>query len=199
MAKKTVAKEDSFSNQDLDLFKTLEALDAKEYDFFDKLTAEQQKKFVPYMLVQWLSGINGNKDLQRYYLQSVDYHANKYLLDHMISSKEHSHPKLQWLMLCAASPGLGKQFHQWVPKISEKVYLLKENASVSDTKKYYQKVYPKASEEDIDELTKQFVTEQKKRVVLGKIYPTLKLDEIELLSTIVTDNDINQHERDSGN
>jgi len=35
--------------------------------------------------------------------------------------------------------------------------------------------------------------------VLGKIYPTLKLDEIELLSTIVTDNDINQHERDSGN
>ena len=199
MAKKTVAKEDSFSNQDLDLFKTLEALDAKEYDFFDKLTAEQQKKFVPYMLFQWLSGINGNKDLQRYYLQSVDYHANKYLLDHMISSKEHSHPKLQWLMLCAASPGLGKQFHQWVPKISEKVCLLKENASVSDTKKYYQKVYPKASEEDIDELTKQFVTEQKKRVVLGKIYPTLKLDEIELLSTIVTDNDINQHERDSGN
>jgi hypothetical protein len=199
MAKKTVAKEDSFSNQDLDLFKTLEALDAKEYDFFDKLTAEQQKKFVPYMLVQWLSGINGNKDLQRYYLQSVDYHANKYLLDHMISSKEHSHPKLQWLMLCAASPGLGKQFHQWVPKISEKVCLLKENASVSDTKKYYQKVYPKANEEDIDELTKQFVTEQKKKVVLGKIYPTLKLDEIELLSTIVTDNDINQHERDSGN
>jgi Ca2+-binding EF-hand superfamily protein len=77
--------------------------------------------------------------------------------------------------------------------------LLKENATVSDIKKYYQKIYSKATEQEIDELTKEFVTDQKKKVVLGKIYPALKIDEIELLSTIVTDDDIKQYERDSGN
>ena len=102
-------------------------------------------------------------------------------------------------MLCAASPGVGKVYHKYIPKISERVSLLKENATVSDTKKYYEKIYPKANEQDIDELAKEFVAEQKKKVVLGKIYPALKIDEIELLSTIVTDDDIKQYERDSGN
>jgi SpoVK/Ycf46/Vps4 family AAA+-type ATPase len=102
-------------------------------------------------------------------------------------------------MLCAASPKVGKVYHKWIPKISEKVALLKENAKLSDIKEYYQKIYPKANSEDIEEVSKEFVAVQKKKVALAKIYPTLKLDEIELLSTIVTDNDINQHERDSGN
>jgi hypothetical protein len=77
--------------------------------------------------------------------------------------------------------------------------LLKENATVSDIKKYYQKIYPNANENAIDEVSKEFVFQQKKKVVLGKIYPALKIDEIELLSTIVTDDDIKQYERDSGN
>jgi hypothetical protein len=199
MAKKSVSKDESFENQDLDLFKTLEALDKKDYDFFDRLTPEQQKKVVPFMLVQWMSAIKSNKDLQRYYLQSTEYHANKYLLDHMIASKEHSHPKLQWLMLCAASPGTGKQYHQWVPKIPEKVSLLKEAAKPKEIQDYYKKVYPTASENDIAEVAQVFVQEHKKKVILAKKFPTLKIDEIELLSTIVTDDEINQYERDSGN
>jgi hypothetical protein len=199
MAKKSVPKDESFENHDLDLFKTLEALDRKDYDFFDTLTPEQQKKLVPFLLVQWMSGIKGNKDLQRYYLQSTEYYANKYLLNHMIASKEHSHPKLQWLMLCAASPGEGRQFHHWVPKIGEKVSLLKEAAKTKEIQDYYKKIYPSASEQDIIEVAAVFVTEHKKKVVLAKKFPTLKLDEIELLSTIVTDDELNQYERDSGN
>lgn len=193
--KKNKSTEDTLENQNVNIFDVLDALDKKDYGYYDRLTYTQQKSISFYMLVQWMSAVTGKKDIQQYYLQSVEYHTNKYLFNEYIKN----HPNVIWLMLCAASPGLGKQFHQWVPKISEKVCLLKENASVSDTKKYYQKVYPKANEEDINELTNQFVTEQKKKVVLGKIYPTLKLDEIELLSTIVTDNDIDQHERDSGN
>lgn len=199
MAKKSVPKDESFENQDLDLFKTLEALDNKDYGFFDRLTPEQQKKFVPFLLIQWMSAIKGNKNLQQYYLQSTEFYANKYLLDHMIASKEHSHPKLQWLMLCAASPGKGKQFHQWVPKLGEKVSLLKEVAKSDDIQKYYKKIHPTASERDIKEISQVFVTEHKKKVVLAKKFPTLKIDEIELLSTIVTDDEINQYERDSGN
>jgi hypothetical protein len=181
------------------LFEVIAAIDNKDYGYYDKLTNEQKKKIVPHMLIQWISALQGNKDLQAYYLQSVEYHANKHFYNYMIASKEHDNTKLQWLMLCAASPGVGKVFHKYVPKISERVSLLKENATVSDTKTYYQKIYPKASEQDIDELTKKFVTEQKKKVVLGKIYPALKIDEIELLSTIVTDDDVKQYERDSGN
>lgn len=199
MAKKSVPKDELFENQELDLFKTLEALDRKDYDFFDKLTPEQQRKFVPFLLVQWMSAIKGNKDLQRYYLQSTEYYANKYLVDHMIASKEHSHPKLQWLMLCAASPGMGKHFHQWIPKIGERVSLYKEAAKLKDIQAYYKKIYPTASERDISEVSEVFVTEHKKKLILAKKFPTLKIDEIELLSTIVTDDEINQYERDSGN
>ena len=192
-------KEDTLEKNDINLFEVLAAIDNKDYDYYDRLTPDQQKKIIPYQLIQWVSGLQGGKDLQSYYLQSVQYHTNIHLVDHMIASKEHDHAKLQWLMLCAASPKVGKVYHKWIPKISEKVALLKENAKLSDIKEYYQKIYPKANSEDIEEVSKEFVAVQKKKVALAKIYPTLKLDEIELLSTIVTDNDINQHERDSGN
>jgi hypothetical protein len=199
MTKKTkAAKEDSI-DQSFDLFKAIEALDRKDYGYYGRLTTEQQKKFVPFQLIQWMSAVQGKRDLQLYYLHSTEMHANKYLFDHMISSKEHSHPTLQWLMLTAASPGIGKQYHQWIPSISSRVTLLKENAVVSDTQKYFKKIYPHVSEKDISEISEAFVKEQRKKVVLGKIYPNLKLDEIELLSALVTDDDINQYERDSGN
>ena len=199
MTKSKVSKDDSLENQDLDLFKTLEAIDKKDYDFYDRLTLEQQKKFVPFQIIQWMSALKGKKELQYYYLQSIESNANKYFLSHMIASSEHAHPKLQWLMLCAASPGLGKQFHQWIPKIKEKVSSLKEPAKTKDIQEYYKKIYPNASDTDIKEVSTAFIDSHKKKMILGKIYPNLKLDEIELLSIIVTDDEINQYERDSGN
>jgi hypothetical protein len=192
-------KEDTLEKNDINLFEVIAAIDNKDYGYYDKLTDEQKKKIVPHMLIQWISALQGNKDLQASYLKRVEYHANKHFYNYMIASKEHDNTKLQWLMLCAASPRAGKVYHKYIPKISERVSLLKENATVSDIKKYYQKIYPNANENAIDEVSKEFVFQQKKKVVLGKIYPALKIDEIELLSTIVTDDDIKQYERDSGN
>ena len=197
--KSEVEKEDKLESQDFDLFKALEALDRKDYGYYDRLTPEQQKKFVPFQLIQWMSAVKGKRDLQLYYLQSTELHANKYLFDYMIGSKEHPHYKLQWMMLCAASPGIGKQFHQYIPKIGERVSLLKEPAKAKDIEKYYKKIYPKASDNDVKEVTQVFVTEQKKKYVLGNMFPNMKIDEIELLSTLVTDDDIKKYERDSGN
>lgn len=102
-------------------------------------------------------------------------------------------------MLCAASPGLGKQFHQWLPQIKERVSLLKEPAQLKDTKEYFTKIYPKANTEDITEYSKQFVQEQKKKMYLAEIYPHLKIADIEVLSQTVTDEDIAQYEKDRGN
>lgn len=192
-------KEDTLEKNDINLFEVLAAIDSKDYGYYDRLTDDQKKKIVPYQLIQWISGLQGNKDLQSYYLQSVQYHANMHLVDHMIASKEHDHAKLQWLMLCAASPGMGKVYHKWIPKISEKVALIKENAKLSDIKEYYQKIYPNAKLQDIEEVSKEFVDVQKKKVALGKIFPALKIDEIELLSTIITNDELDQYERDSGN
>ena len=91
-------KEDTLEKNDINLFEVLAAIDSKDYGYYDRLTDDQKKKIVPYQLIQWISGLQGNKDLQSYYLQSVQYHANMHLVDHMIASKEHDHAKLQWLL-----------------------------------------------------------------------------------------------------
>ena len=193
--KKSIPVDEKFVAQDFDLFDALTAMDKKDYGYYDRLTEEQQKKFVPYMMTHWMSAIKGAGDVQGYYLRSVDYHANKHLFNEYVQK----HPKLQWYMLCAASPGLGKQYHQWLPQIKERVSLLKEPAVLKDTKEYFTKIYPKANSEDITEYSKQFVQEQKKKMHLAQIYPHLKIADIEILSQTVTDEDITQYEKDRGN
>jgi hypothetical protein len=102
-------------------------------------------------------------------------------------------------MMCAASPGKGKQYHQWLPQIKERVSLLKEPAQVNEIKEYFTKIYPKANSEDLTEYSKAFVQEQRKKMHLAEIYPHLKIADIEVLSKTVTDEDITQYEKDRGN
>ena len=195
MAKAKVDKSDKFSDHDFVLFDALAALDRKDYGWYDKLNEVQQRKFVPFMLVAWLSAINGTKEMQAYYLQSVDYYANKHLLHEAIRK----HPKLQWLMLCAASPGKGGQFHQWIPSIKHKVSTLRESAKTKDIRDYYAKIYPKVNADTIKEITDAFIQEHKKKMYLAEIYPTMKLDDIEILQQFVTDSDIEKYEKARGN
>jgi hypothetical protein len=195
MAKKeAIPTDEKLDNQDFNLFEALAALDKKDYGYYDRLSPEQQKKFSPYMLIQWLCSVKGSKDIQSYYLQSVEYHANKYLFNENIQKN----PKLAWLMLCAASPGIGKQYRQWVPSIKEKVTSLKEAAKHKDIKEYFKKIYPKVADNDLSELSTVFVEQQHRKVFLAKQFPNMKYDEIELLSEIISDSDIKQYERDAG-
>lgn len=193
--KKNTPKEEKFEKQDLDLFEVLAALDKKDYNYYDNLTEEQKKKFVPYMMVLWMSCIKGNSTLQGYYVMNTDYTANKYLFNENVQK----HPKLQWLMLCAASPGLGKQFHQWIPHIKEKVSKLKETPSVKDIKEYYSKIYPRTDDGELKEFAEAFVQDHKRKVYLSETFPNLKLEDIEILNQLVTDEDIREYERENGN
>lgn len=102
-------------------------------------------------------------------------------------------------MLCSASPGLGKQFHQWIPHIKERVSKLREPAKTKDIKEYFKKIYPKTSDTDLSDFAEAFVDNHKKKMYLANRFPNLKYDEIELLSDIVTDEDIKQYEKDFGN
>ena len=187
--------DEKLDNQDFDLFDALKALDKKDYGYYDRLTPEQQKKFVPYMMLFWMSAIKGSEGLQRYYVMSVNEYANKHYFNEHIQQ----HPKLQWLMLCAASPGLGSQFHQWIPNIKEKVSKLQEPAKLKDTKEYYKKIYPKASDTDITAVSQAFVEEQNKKHYLASKFPSMKIEDIQVLSNLITDEDINEYERESGN
>lgn len=195
MAKATTPVDEKFEKQDFDLFEALTAIDKKDYDYFDRLTPEQQKKFVPFMMLHWMSAIKANEGLSRYYVMSAAEYANKYMFNENVQK----HPKLQWLMLCSASPGLGKQFHQWIPHIKMNVSKLKETAKVKDVKEYFKKVYPKTSDSDLTELSQAFVENQKRKMYLAERFPNMKYDEIELLSDIITDQDIKQYEEDLGN
>ena len=187
--------EEKFTGQDVDLFEILLAIDKKDYGYYERLNPEQQKKVALFILVHWTSAIKASGELQRYYLASVEYHANKYLFNENVMK----HPKLIWLMLCAASPGMGKQFHQWIPHIKPKVALLQDHANLTDMKAYYTKLYPKAAASDITELSKEFVKEQKRKCYLAETYPTLKHADIEILNSLITDAEVAQYEQDRGN
>ena len=193
--KKSVPADEKFDNIEFDLFEAITALDKKDYGYYDRLTVEQKKKFTPYMMTHWMSTIKGNSMVQSYYLQSTNLNANKHMLDGTISN----HPNLQWLMLCASSPGMGKQFHQWIPHLSNKVSQLKEVPKEKDVSEYYAKIYPKASDTDRKALASVFVDSQKTKVYLAKKFPQLKIEDIETLSQIITDEDIRQYEKDNGN
>lgn len=193
--KKIINKDEKFENTDLDLFEVLNALDKKDYNYYDNLTEEQKKKFVPFMLLHWMSAIKGSEGVSRYYVMSTNEYANKYMFSEFVQK----HPKLQWLMLCSASPGIGKQFHQWIPHIKDKVIKYKEPAALKDIKEYYNKIYPKQDSEIINEVAASFVTQQKKKVHLGQIFPNMKTADLEILSQITSNEDINQYEKDRGN
>lgn len=193
--KKNTPKDEKLERQDLDLFEVLAALDKKDYEYYDRLSEEQQKKFVPYMMTLWMSCIKGNSTLQGYYVMNTEYTANKYLFNENVQK----HPKLQWLMLCAASPGIGKQFHQWIPHIKDKVRKLKEPATVKDIKEYYSKIYPKTDEGTLKEFAETFVRDHKRKVYLSETFPNLKIEDIETLNQIVTDEEIREYERERGN
>lgn len=193
--KPAVPVDEKFENVDLDIFKVLEALDRKDYQFYSRLTEEQQKKFVPYTIIQWMSSINATGMLGAYYTMSTNASANK----HLFNERVQQHPELQWLMLCAASPGMGKQFHQWLPNLSSKFGLLKEKAPRKDAKDYFEKVYKGAAKSDIDALTDAYTQEQHHQFRLSKLNPSMKIDDVIALSRIVTPEDIDEYERQAGN
>lgn len=193
--KPSAPADEKLENQDLNIFDVLAALDRKDYDYYDRLSEAQQKKFVPYLIVQWMSAVKASPEIQGYYVMSTEYNANKYLFNENIQK----HSKLQWLMLCAASPGIGKQFHQWIPNISPKVAKLEAPAKIKDIKDYYKKIYPKADASDIEAVSEAFVHDHKRKSKLASLFPNLKLADIETLNQVITDEDIEQYEKDLGN
>lgn len=197
MAKTKTPNEEKFENQDFDLFGALAAIEKKDYGYYDRLTEEQKKKFTPFMMIKWFTYVNtNNTQLEQFYLLSANEYVNKYLFNENV----YEHPKLIWLMLCAASPGNAKFMKRsWIPQIREKVSQLKEECTEKEIKDYYTKTYPNTDKEVLDEISSVFTRQQNKKYYLAQKFPNLKYDEIEVLAQTVTDEEIDQYEKDSGN
>jgi hypothetical protein len=193
--KPSVSVDEKLENVEFDLFEALNALDKKDYGYYDRLSETQKKKFSPFMMLQWMSMVKGTGEIQRYYAMSTEYHANKYMFNENIQK----HPALCWLMLCASSPGIGKQYRQWIPNISLKVSKLETMAKLKEIKDYYTKVYPSANSSDLTEISGEYVHQQNKKFTLAKLYPNLKLSDIEALNEITTDDQIENYLKDLGN
>ena len=121
----------------LNISNEMRQLDAKNRDFYDELTPEERKKFSTFLMVRWGSAVDGSREIQEYYVQSVNHYLNKHFFT------MHRHPKLQWLMATAASPGMGSMRHNWIaPK--------KKEAGASAIKKQLRELYPHFKDDEID-------------------------------------------------
>jgi len=110
--------------------------DRKNRKFYDSLSDEEKKKFSNYLMIRWGSAVQGNAELQGYYLQSCNYYLNKRFFD------INRHPRLQWLCATAVSPGLGEQTHTWIaPK--------KKEPGATGIKKQLAEMYPYMKDDEI--------------------------------------------------
>lgn len=121
----------------------MQQLDTKNRDFYDSLDDQERKKFSTFLMIRWSSTVSGSKDLQEYYVQSSNHYLNKHFF--MLSR----HPKLQWLLATAVSPGLGPQRHNWIGR--------KRSDSTKQVRKFLQQKYPTMKLDDIKVL-ENFVT-----------------------------------------
>lgn len=195
MAKIKASVDEKWEKQDFDLFQAIEAIDKKNYDWFFQLSDEQQKKFVPYMLLHWISTVKGGRQLVQYYLLSTEAYANTHMFNEVIQK----HPQLQWLMLCASSPGMGKQFHQWLPHLNSKIGTLKEAAKLKDVSDYLEKVFLKADKASIKEYAVEFTAQQNHKHRIAKLFSDAKIEDVEVLATLITPDDLDQYDINCGN
>lgn len=70
----------------LDIKRELEAVDTRNYDFYDNLTEEEKKAFSPYVLMRYTSNVNSDREVQEWFLDTTNEYVNKH---HWLLSKHH--------------------------------------------------------------------------------------------------------------
>ena len=140
---------------DLPLNQVLGALDNKDMGFWDRCTPEHQKKIAPFLLNRYMSLIKSNGDIAAYYLMSTNERVNKQYFELA------KHPRLVWQLLCTVSPGMGKQFHQWIGN-------KKKKSNNSDIRKQLAELYPNYKQDELDLLAS--ITTKKELKLLAEAH-----------------------------
>jgi hypothetical protein len=139
----------------LNINNEMRQLDAKNREFYDELTPEERRKFSTFLMLRWGSAVDGSREIQEYYVQSVNHYLNKHFFT------MHRHPKLQWLMATAVSPGMGSMKHSWIS-------LKKKETGDSAVKKQLRELYPHFRDDEIDLMSK--LTDRKELAQLQRAY-----------------------------
>ena len=86
----------------LDIKRELNAVDRKQYDFYDNLTDEEKKAFSPYILMRYTASVQmPDRDIQEWYLEMTNEMVNK---NHWDLSKNHK--ELLWKLFAATGTGV---------------------------------------------------------------------------------------------
>jgi len=125
----------------LPLNRVLSAMDRKDRKFYDSLSNEEKKAFSPFLMNRYASSVKGPSELQEWWLIATNKRVNTYFFD------LGKHPKLQWLLLTSASPGMGSAFHEWIAN-------KKKVASKNKIGKALNHIYPHAKPDEIELLEK---------------------------------------------
>lgn len=120
----------------LNIANEMTQFDRKNRDFYLDLTVEEKKKYSNYLMIRWGSAVQGNRDLQEFYLISCNQRFNRHFF------AINRHPQLQWLCATTVSPDLGSQRHVWIaPK--------KREAGASGMKKQLAELYPHLKDDEL--------------------------------------------------
>jgi hypothetical protein len=151
MAKKTLTK--TSKSKKLDIKDVLKAVDARNYDFYDSLDDEQKKGFSPYVLMRFISNIQGDRDMEEWFLTRTNEFVNK---DHWTLSKNHK--PLLWKLSAAVGAG-APAFHPYVPALK---------LELNKIEKLLAEIHPSMKTEDI-KLLASMMTEEDKEELFEKM------------------------------
>lgn len=122
----------------LDVFRLLEALDRRDFNYYKNLTEEEKKGFAGVVAMRWMTAVKNNtKESQMYHIISINDNVNKNLW----SPKLADHPELTYLTLAMCGVGR-KQMHEWVKGPSKR-----NTGKVFD---FIRTLYPMASNEELE-------------------------------------------------
>ena len=146
-------------SEKVQLKEKLQAVDQNIRELWDAMDAENQKalKNEFFILNRYISNVQGNSDLQKHFVLTVNEYFNKHW------NVLQKHPKLLWLLLCMCSANDGKTyFHQWIG------------------------------------FKKKEGNDNKRIKFLSEIYSNKKMEEIEMLSKLMTEKELKDLARKHG-
>ena len=136
----------------LDLGRVLKAIDHKNYDFYDTLTAAELKEFSPYVLMRFLANPHHDRDIKEWYIVETNERVNKH---HWSLSKNHE--GLLWKLMAGVGAGIEIN-HTFMP-------MLKSN--LDKFEKLIEELNPTMKDDEIKLLAKLMTAEDRRELFDG--------------------------------
>lgn len=134
----------------LDIKRELSAVDRKNYEFYDSLSDEEKKAFSPYVLMRYTSNVQGDRDIQEWFLEMTNECVNK---NHWDLSKNHK--PLLWKLFAATGAGV-PCYHPYLAA--------GKKAKANKIEKLLVEIYPTRKLEDIKLLASMMTDEDKEEL-----------------------------------